>query len=612
MRFPSWLKITLGLLIIVGIVFRFVNLNHKVYWHDEVYTSMRASGYTHAEVDRALFQNRVIAAQQLQTYQQIKPGSTVADTIQSLAKEVPQHPPLYFLITRFWMQSLDGFLAWVFKSSLTTARSLPALLSLLALPAMYALAWELFASPAVALMATTLLALSPFDVLFAQTARQYSLLTVMILTSSFLLLRSLRLSANPRSNKQLRVNPPHPNQQTRKFPDWLKSHQVNWGFYALAIAVGFYTHSFFWLTLVSHAVYIHIRVWLTSFTKKWQPLLCFWGTWFGAIALYSPWLWVILHNRQQAIFTGHWVQIAPGFDYFLKLWILSFTSLFFDLSFGLDNLWTFLPRIPFVLLIIASGYLVCRQTHQTTRLFLLITGFLPFLCLVLPDLILGSKRSAISRYLIASYPAIQLIIAYTCSTLLSKPSPKLSLSFPSFPASSSSPASPSFPPFPSTVPFPPSPAPPPSLPPAFRYSIPALICIASIVSLTVSASAFTWWNKDLSYFNDKTAQIINATAHPIVISDIGDDYTNTGDLISLSYLLKHSVPLLLVKNADFATTAEFQTAIQGKDAIAFRPSQSLSQTLQQTYGSLTRLHDAERLWKIGVAERKNTYKNTGA
>ena len=44
---------------------------------------------------------------------------------------------------------------------------------------MYVLAREVFASPLTAMFATTILALSPFDILFAQTAaRQYSFLNV--------------------------------------------------------------------------------------------------------------------------------------------------------------------------------------------------------------------------------------------------------------------------------------------------------------------------------------------------------------------------------------------------------------------------------------------------
>ncbi len=123
-RFPLWLKWLLVFLLALGVVFRFVNLNHKVYWHDETYTSLRAAGYTRGEIDDELFQNRVIDSSELQRFQRIKPGSTPLDTLRSLASEDPQHPPLYFLMTRFWMQALGAPLEWTFRSPLTVTRSL--------------------------------------------------------------------------------------------------------------------------------------------------------------------------------------------------------------------------------------------------------------------------------------------------------------------------------------------------------------------------------------------------------------------------------------------------------------------------------------------------------
>jgi uncharacterized membrane protein len=124
---------------------------------NEAYTSLRAAGFTRQEIDDELFHNRIFSAPELQKYQRIKPGSTAADTIHSLALEYPQHPPFYLLMARFWMQQ--------FGSSLTATRSLPALLILLSLPLMYARSQELFASNLTSLLATALLALSPFDIL---------------------------------------------------------------------------------------------------------------------------------------------------------------------------------------------------------------------------------------------------------------------------------------------------------------------------------------------------------------------------------------------------------------------------------------------------------------
>nr|MCU0570790.1 glycosyltransferase family 39 protein [Oculatellaceae cyanobacterium Prado106] len=137
MKHSSKLRLVIIGVLILGIAFRFLNLDRKIFWHDEVYTSMRAAGYTRGDVDQ-LFQNQMVAAPVLQQFQQIKPGSTIADTIRSLKTEDPQHPPLYFVMARLWMA--------VFGSAIAVTRVFPVLISLLSLPLMYKLAIELFAS----------------------------------------------------------------------------------------------------------------------------------------------------------------------------------------------------------------------------------------------------------------------------------------------------------------------------------------------------------------------------------------------------------------------------------------------------------------------------------
>ena len=578
MQFPRWLTFTLVGLMVLGVVFRFVNLNHKVYWHDEVYTTMRAAGYTRAEIDRDLFQDRLIVAGDLQRYQQIKPGSTAMDTVRSLALEDPQHPPLYFLLTRVWMQALGAPLTAWFNSPLTVMRSLPVLISLLALPAMYGLMWELFGCQALSLLGTTLVALSPYDVLFAQTARQYSLLTVMVIVSSWLLLRALRVLHAHIAQSPL----------SRKYTLRQPRHWINWGLYSLSVAIGLYTQPFFALTIASQMVYVGL---CCTWDIGWQRCRRWTFAWMGsalAIAglLASPWLWVIATNVTRANATTDWTRVFPGFDYLVKLWTLSFTSLFVDLDFGFTNPWTILLRLPFVALIAVSLYVLCQRTKLPTWLWVVCTIAVPFLLLAIPDLVLGGKRSAVSRYLVSCYPGIQVAVAYFLGNQLaskriySRRSPGL-------------------------------------LPAHSAYSLrsrPAeiwqawvwrgalgLLVLASITSLTVSALSNSWWNKDVSFPNDQTADWVNQTSNPVLLSDIGDDYTNTGDLISLSYRLKPDTPLFLIQNPNIVMQPEIAMTLQGKTAIAFRPSSRLKQRLEQQFGILQQLPPNDHLYAISPA-----------
>ena len=231
----NWLKLVLVALLILGVCFRFAALDRKIYWHDEVYTSFRAAGFTRAEIDRQLFQNRFASVPELQSFQQMKPNSSMIDTVRSLITEDPQHPPLYFGVARYWMH--------LFGSSIFTSRLLPALISLVSLPLMYWLAMELFFSRPTALLATAFLALSPFDILFAQTARQYSLLTATVIGSSWLLLRAMRTRTGKR-----------------------------WVGYGVSVAIGLYTHPFFGLTLIAQGVYVGLMAVLKPLDSKPQKL----------------------------------------------------------------------------------------------------------------------------------------------------------------------------------------------------------------------------------------------------------------------------------------------------------------------------------------------------
>ncbi len=528
----NWLEWLAVVMIVLGVGFRLIALDHKIFWHDEVYTSMRAAGFTRQEIDNELFQNHFLAAPELQFFQQIKPGSTTADTVHSLMVEDPQHPPLYFVMARYWMQQ--------FGSSIAASRLLPALMSLLSLPLMYGLAMELFASSSTALLATAFLALSPFDILFAQTARQYSLLTVVILGSSWLLLRAMRQSTGR-----------------------------CWAGYGLSVALGLYTHPFFALTLLAHAGYVigmsAVSARAAALSWSWQVVTKgvkdrriweFGLSVLAALLVYSPWIWVLLHQHQRANATTDWTRAEVGLPYLLKLWTLSFTSLFIDLDFGFDNPLTFLVRLPFVILILLALYRVYRHTPARTWLFIFTTIFVPFLLLAIPDLILGGKRSAVSRYLISCFPGIQLAVAYLLShkVLANKGSAN-----------------------------------------KLWRAVLAVCLVSSVLSASISAASESWWNKDLSYSNAEIIHLVNATAdqNPVMLSDMGDDYTNMGDLVSLSYGLQPNVRLFLA-----SAPPDLTPLAQEPNVFVFRASQSLEAAIKQQGWQLTPVSDRARLWRI--------------
>ena len=521
----KWFRWLLFVLLILGIFFHFFNVDKKLFWHDEAYTSMRAGGYTRIELDESLFQERLMPARDLQQFQQIKPGSTFQDTINSLILEDPQHPPLYFLMARFWMQLFGG--------SMLASRLLPVLISLISLPFIYYLALELFSSKLTAIIATIFLSLSPFDILFAQTARQYSLLTLTAIASSWFLLKALK-----------------------------SSDKKNWRFYTITCAIGFYTQPFFVLTVIGQAGFLAIYWLLDKIEIK--KILLYIGSIIYSLILYVPWILVLLFNYQRALDTTDWARVRVSLLYLVKLWILSFTSLFVDRFFlpysnldfiGSDSFLTYLLRLPFLLLIIISIYTVCRQTKRSTWLFILTSIFVPFLLLVFADLILGGKRSAVTRYLIPCFPGVQLAVAYLTTQLLLYRKQ------------------------------------------VWRVIFSVLITM-TIVSCTINALSNTSWSKDLSYHNAEVAQLINARSSPLIISDRGDDWTNLGDLLSLSYLFDNDVQLFLIYYPPRLEKIEKVLEKNRSEVFLFRPSSLLSATLKQAGYRIDLIFPSGRLWKL--------------
>jgi uncharacterized membrane protein len=251
------------------------------------------------------------------------------------------------------------------------------------------------------------------------------------------------------------------------------------------------------------------------------------------------------NNSQRALATTDWAQVGVDFIYLVKLWILSFTSLFIDLDFGFNNIATYLLRLPFIILIGVAVYLVCSQNNLKNTLFILTSIFVPFLLLVLSDIILGGKRSAVTRYLISCFPAVQLAVAYLLANKLLNGR-------------------------------------------AFWRFIFAVILTSSIVSCTVNAWSNTSWSKDLSYFNAAVARKINAAQSPLVICDRGDNWTNMGDLISLSYLLENKVKILPLSYPPDPEKIKniLEENKNYSEIFVFRPSAKFRSALEQTQTEL--------------------------
>lgn len=453
---PNWLRFLIVVLLMLGTFFRFFNLENKVYWHDETYTSLRISGYTVVEAKQQIFNSHVITKEDFAKFQHPNLDKGFGDTIKSLATEDLQHPPLYYVIARFWVQ--------IFGNSVTTIRSLSALMSLLVFPSIYWLSRELFKVPlSVPYLAIALVAISPIQLIYAQEAREQILWVVTILLSSASLLRAMRLESKQQSQRD---------------------KIYTWGIYTTTLVFGFYTSLLSGFVAIAHGVYV-LAISRFCWTKTVKAYFIALSV---AVLFFTPWIFVVIANFKKFQSSTAWTTIKIPLLTLIQSWLLQVSQIFFDLNLGIENHFNYLIPPIFLIFIGYSIYFLCRTTHPKIWLFVVTLIVVPALPLMLPDLIFGGVRSISDRYLIPSYLGIQLAVAYTLAIqlyngILSRR--------------------------------------------RIWQTILAVIISGGVVSYGVISQAETWWSKIVSYGNPQVAKIINQASRPLLISDaIGINYGN--------------------------------------------------------------------------------------
>ena len=368
----GWFKILVVIVLVLGIFFRFYNIEHKFYWFDETFTSLRISGYTESEVVKQVCNGQELSVEDLQKYQQLGTGKTLMDTIKSLALEDSQHPPLYFSIAHFW--------TYWFGNSIATIRSLSAIISLMVFPCLYWLCLELFDSSIVGLVALTLIAVSPIHVLFAQEARQYSLWTLTTLFSSVSLLRAMRLNT-----------------------------KFSWSIYAISLALSFYTFIFSGLVTIGHFIYIAI-------SERWQMSKRYINYLLASllgVVTFVPWIIVIISSFSKFQETTKWIGNRNStLPFLIERWLLNYSRIFIDIGSDVTK-----PLIYLLILIIVgySIYFTCQTTPQKVWLFIVTLIGTLALILMVADIFTGGVRSVVPRYLFPSYLGVHLAVAYMIS-----------------------------------------------------------------------------------------------------------------------------------------------------------------------------------------------------
>jgi uncharacterized membrane protein len=362
----------------LGVFFRVTHIGQKVYWHDEVFTSIRAAGYTGDEIAPNIFTGELIAPEALLQYQRLSPDRGWQSTWNALTTH-PEHPPLYYLLVRFWMER--------FGSEVAIVRSVSVLFSLLAFPALYWLCREVFPPfPATGWIAMGLFAVSPFHVLYAQEARQSSLWTLATLLSSAALFRAMRVQT------------------------W-----ASWGLYAITVALSLYTFLFSVLVLVCHGLVVLFGQ--VGRRSVWQFLVAVGVGFFS----FTPWMIVLIQNKLALASKTVWTTQPMPREILTKLWGLHFSSNFVDSGLPLDHLYTYMAPPLVVILLVYALWMLYHHTPRQTWLFIILLIALPTIALMLPDLLWGGQRSSQTRYFVPMLVGGQLAIAYLLTYLVQHP-----------------------------------------------------------------------------------------------------------------------------------------------------------------------------------------------
>lgn len=365
--FPEWLRYGVILALVLGIFFRFYNIDKKVYWIDETNSSLRSLGYTKTELIENVFTGKVVKAETLQHYQQLSPDRGWSDTMNALMGTA-EHTPLYFMLSRLWVGMVGH--------SVFTMRLLTAIFSVLALPCLFWLCRELFASSAVAWVAVALVAVSPLHVLYAQEARPYSLLSVFTLLSSAVLLGAMR-----------------------------SQKRSNWLLYGLTITAGLYTHLLFGLVPIAHGVYVALIEEVFQKRRLSRTVVSYLLAAGAALLALTPWLVLLYVNFAKVSASTASLGEADDLSYMIDTWFLHASRIFVDRELGSFN-------GLFILLSFYALFFLRRHAAKREWLFVITLVAVTFLALAVPDLVLGGRRSLRIRYLFPPVLGIQMALAY--------------------------------------------------------------------------------------------------------------------------------------------------------------------------------------------------------
>jgi uncharacterized membrane protein len=400
----------------IAFILRFANLDLKPLWTDEFSTLVFSLGnsFRGVPIERAIDLSTLLQPLQFGS------DADTADVLRNLLLE-SNHPPVYFMLAHWWMRLFgpsEDSLVWI-------GRSLPALLGVTSVPAIYFLGKFAFSSRLVGQGAAAMMAVSPYGIYLAQEARHYTLGILLVIASLF----CLALAA-----KKL--------QQRAPMPIWAVLLWV------VVNCLGIAVHYFFALSLCAEAIALIAVMW-HQFNEKlpidnshqpniWQFQIIWrlFAVAIGTLAGGLVWLPVFLSNKYGSELTN-W--IVSGDRTFL-----SWVNPIFQALAGWITVMSLLPvESPNLVVVVASaivmaifliwalpllrGALKTSLKTTNTRLGTVIFGGFVLGAIFLFfsfAYILGIDLTRGARYNFVYFPGVILLLGATLAVIYNTPTAK--------------------------------------------------------------------------------------------------------------------------------------------------------------------------------------------
>ncbi len=346
------------------------------------------------------------------------PPQSVATVLSNFRKVDPLCPPLYAVLLNRWMT--------VFGASDFAARSLSSLLSMLSLLVLF-FSCRSFFGTLPALFSALLVAVSPFDIHYAQEARMYGLLLfTSTLSGSALLGLCLRVLSNRKDEGKPRTEPVAP-QETGSG----SAHSVGSTVECALLAVTYSVST--WALINSHYTALFVVLfqglyctWLCFRHRSLKLFVILSICWLSVLAMWLPWFDLF---RQAAAARTESFYVIRQPSLWWPFWALIARIPFNWLVF-LSGKQVVAYAIPLYvtssILVAAASSLVNRlrpaapfdQNQSFCKQFIWLWAIMPPLLVWLIDVIEGHKVVEIARYLTATAPAIYFLCGCGAQALL--------------------------------------------------------------------------------------------------------------------------------------------------------------------------------------------------